>query len=86
MKNTKRRHEVYSFYDYTGIADHLSEMAENGWLIEKLSRSIWTYRRIEPQKLTFYISYFPGISEFDPEPTEVQKHFMTFVNIPGGLL
>ena len=83
MKNTKRRYEVYSFFDYTGIAAHLTKMAEKGWLIEKLSNFGWTYRRIEPKKITFFISYFPKASDFDPEPTEEQKMFLDFCRHTG---
>ena len=83
MKNTKCRYEVFSFMDYTGIAAHLTEMAEKGWLVEKLSNFGWTYRRIEPKKLTFYVSYFPKASEFDPGPTEAQKTFFDFCRHTG---
>ena len=83
MKDTKRRYEVFSFTDYTGIAAHLTEMAGKGWLVEKLSNFGWTYRKIEPKKLTFYVSYFPKASEFDPEPTEAQKTFYDFCRHTG---
>ena len=83
MKDTKRRYEMFSFMDYTGIAAHLSEMAQEGWLIDKLSNFVWTYRKIEPKKMTFYISYFPKASEFDPEPTEAQKTFFDFCRHTG---
>lgn len=83
MKNTKRRYEVFSYFDCTGIAAHLTKMAEKGWLVEKLSNFGWTYRRIEPKKITFYVSYFPKASEFDPEPTEAQKMFYDFCRHTG---
>ena len=86
MKDTKRRFEIYSFYDYTGIALHLSKMAEKGWLIDKISNFGWTYRRIPPKKLEFFVSYYPKASEFDPEPTEGQKAFHDFCEHTGWKL
>ena len=83
MKNTKRRYEVFSFMDYTGIAAHLTEMAKKGWLVEKLSNFGWTYRKIEPKKMAFYVSYFPKASEFDPRPTEAQNTFFDFCKHTG---
>ena len=83
MKDTKRRYEVFSYFDCTGIAAHLTKMAQKGWLVEKLSNFGWTYRRIEPKKFTFYVSYFPKASEFDPEPTESQKMFYDFCRHTG---
>lgn len=86
MRETKRRFETFSFFEYTGIARHLSAMAEKGWLIEKISNFGWTYRRMEPKKLTFFISYYPNASEFDPEPTEKQKEFQDFCEHTGWVL
>ena len=86
MKDKKRRFEIYSFYDYTGIALHLSKMAEKGWLINKISNFGWTYRRIAPKKLEFFVSYYPKASEFDPEPTEGQKAFHDFCEHTGWTL
>ncbi len=83
MKETKRRFESFSFYDYTGIAAHLAKMAARGWMIEKISNFGWVYRRIEPRKLTFSVSYYPKVSEFDPEPTEDQKMFHEFCEHTG---
>lgn len=86
MKDTKRRFEVFSFFDHTGIARHLSKMAEKGWLIEKISNFGWTYRRIAPKELEFFVSYYPKASEFDPEPTEEQKEFIDFCEHTGWVL
>lgn len=86
MKETKRRFEAYSFYDHTGIALHLEKMAEKGWLIEQMTGFGWTYRRIEPKKLHFFVSYYPRASEFDPEPSEDQKAFYDFCEHTGWIL
>lgn len=86
MKHTKWRFEVFSFFDYTGIAKHLSQMAEKGWMIEKIANTGWVYRKIEPQKLTFFVSYFPKASDFDPGPTEAQQMFHDFCGHTGWKL
>ena len=82
MKNTKRRIEPLSFFDHTGISGHLEKMAAKGWMIEKIVNTGWIYRRIEPKKIHFAVSYFPKASEFDPEPSEEQK--MISAHIPDG--
>lgn len=86
MKDTKYRFETFSFFDHTGIALHLSKMAEKGWLIEKISNFGWIYRRIPPKELAFFVSYYPKASEFDPEPTEEQKVFHDFCEHAGWVL
>ena len=75
MKNRKRQMLFHSFYDHTGIEAHLGRMAERGWLLDKIGRFFWHYRRVEPRKLAFCVSYFPKASQFDPGPTEAQETF-----------
>ena len=86
MKDRKRRLELYSFYDHTGIERHLERMAEKGWMLEKVENNIWHYRRIKPEKLTFFVTYFPRASELDPEPGEEQKIFFDFCEHTGWKL
>lgn len=86
MKNTKRRMELLSFYDHTGIAAHMEKMAAKGWFIERITSFGWVYRRIEPKKLHFAVSYYPKASEFDPEPSEEQRMFHDFCEHSGWML
>ena len=85
-KETKRRLETFSFYDRTGLERHLAQMAEKGWLLEKIGQLVWTYRRIEPKKLTFSVTYFPKASQFDPGPSEEQRTFYDFCEHTGWVL
>ena len=83
MKERMRRFEFYSFFDQKGIERRLSRMAERGWLLEKFGSWSWVYRRIEPKKLTFCVTYYPGASVFDPEPSEGQSTFYDFCEHTG---
>lgn len=78
MKELKRRLETFSFYDHSGIEKHLEEMAEQGWLLKEISHSFWIYRRIEPKKFRFAVTYYPKASEFDPEPQEGQMIYRDY--------
>lgn len=86
MKNTKRRIEPLSFYNHKGISDHLEKMAAKGWMLEKITNAVCIYRRMEPAKLHFSVSYYSKASEFDPEPTEKQKTFYDFCEHTGWQL
>ena len=86
MKETKRRMELYSFYDRTGMEKHLANMAEKGWLLEKIGQFLWTYKAIEPKRLTFSVTYFPAASQFDPRPSEEQETFYDFCAHTGWVL
>ncbi len=70
MKNTKQEWmPLYSYLDRTAITAHLSDMAAKGWVLEKIGGWSWRYRRTEPKKLRFNLTFFPA-SQFDPGPSE----------------
>ena len=86
MKDIKKKVEFFTFYDKTGIEKHLEQMAAEGWLLEKMSAFRWTYRRIEPKKIHFSVSYYATITDFEPEPTEEQQAFNEFCEHSGWKL
>lgn len=86
MKNRIKRIETFSFFNHQGICRRLEDMAAKGWLIEHIGNFSWTYRRIEPQRLKFAISYYPKASAFDPEPSEEQQIFYDFCAHTGWQL
>lgn len=80
----KRRIELFAEYDCTGISRHLEKMAAKGWMIESVSNySCWTYRRIEPKKVRFAVSYYGNATIYDPQPTEKQERFYEFCSHTG---
>lgn len=86
MKDKKRIYEIFSFYDRSGLEKHLTQMAEKGWLLENIGSFLWTYRKIEPKKLSFCVCWFPKASAFDPEPSEEQQTFYDFCEYTGWVL
>ena len=86
MKDMKKKVEFFTFYDKTGIEKHLERMASEGWLLEKRSAFHWTYRRIEPKKIHFSVSYYATVTDFEPEPTEEQQAFNEFCEHSGWKL
>ncbi len=64
----KHRYELplFAFYDHTGMTTHFEEMAQRGWLLDRMG-GLWRYRRIEPQRLRFAVVYFPEVTGFEPE-------------------
>lgn len=86
MKQTKRRMEIFSFFDHVGISKHLEKMAAKGWMIQQINSFGWVYRKIKPKRLKFTISYYPKASEFDPELSEEQLTFHEFCAHTGWKL
>ena len=86
MRDTKRRLELFSFYDHTGIEKHLGKMAASGWMLDKLGAYLWHYRRVEPKPMKFCVTYYPRASQFDPEPSEGELDFREFCERTGWKL
>ena len=86
MRETKRElMPQYSYYDRTGIAAHLADMAAQGWMLEKLGAWSWRYRRTEPKKLRFAVTFFPA-SQFDPGPSEGLETYRDYCAAAGWIL
>ena len=78
MKDRKRDFIPFSLYDRTGMVDHLEKRAAQGWLLDRVSPWGWHYRRIQPQKLRFAVTYYPKNSQYAPAPSEEQLTFQDF--------
>lgn len=83
MKDTKRQHVTFSFFDHTHAEAHLERMAQKGWMLESMGDSTYTYRRAEPKKLCFTVCYAPKASAFDPDLTDEQREFIDFCDRTG---
>ena len=83
MKQTKRQFKMFSFFDFDGIAAHMEKMAADGWMLEQSTNRYWHYRKTEPKKVKFAVTYFPKTSEFDPYPTEELQAFKEFCETAG---
>lgn len=78
MKDSKRDFIPFSLYDRTGMAAHLEKRAAQGWLLDRVSAFGWHYRRIQPKRLHFAVTYYPKNSEYAPAPSEEQLTFQDF--------
>ena len=72
MSERKREVCIYLLFDYRGVEEHLMKMAARGWRLEKVGTYFWTYRRAEPARVTYAVTYLPDASQFDPDPSEQQ--------------
>lgn len=86
MKEIKRCFCNFSFYDQQAIQKKLEEMTEKGWMLEKAGSFMWTYKRMEPKKLRFSITCFPGASDFNPAPTEGELTKIDYCRQDGWIL
>lgn len=86
MRKYKYLMSQFTFYDRTGIRKILEAQAEKGWLLDRISNYGWRFRRIEPQKVHFAVTYYPKASAYDPGPSEQQRELHEFCAHSGWVL
>lgn len=86
MRKFKYMFAQFTFYDRTGIQKILEEKAERGWMLDKVSNFGWRFRRIEPKKVHFAVTYFPPASAYDSRPSERQQDLIDFCDHSGWKL
>ena len=75
MRNHHFHIQYFNFYDLDGMGRHLEKMAARGWMLEKMTTFGWHYRRMEPKRLRFTVTYHDTFSVFDPEQSEGQQEY-----------
>ena len=76
----------FAFYDRTGIKKYLEKQAAKGWMLEKAGNYCWRFRRMEPKKIRFCVTYFPYADIYDPAPSEEEETFREFCAHGGWTL
>lgn len=75
LKKTKRVFWGFFSLDYKAMETYLEEMAEKGWMLEKVGVLTAKFRAIEPKKLKFCVDVFKKGGPFTPENTiEAQEY------------
>ena len=86
MRKYKYMRAQFTFYDRSGIQRILEAQAEKGWMLDKVSNFRWRFRRMEPKKLHYAVTYFPQASAYDPGPSERQQDLFDFCAHSGWVL
>ncbi|WP_312280492.1 DUF2812 domain-containing protein [Oscillibacter sp.] len=82
MRETKRTMMWYEFYQDANIEEHLENMAAKGWRLEKIGYLL-RYRRAEPARVRYAVTYFSESSEFNPSPTENEETLREYCTAAG---
>ena len=83
MGDFKYQISMYNLFDYTGVEKHLEKMAAKGWRFTSIGNFFWIYRRTEPTKLKYSVTYIPEASQFDPKPLEKQRDMEAYCEEAG---
>lgn len=76
MKNkTKRVFWGFFSLDYKAMEEYLEEMAEKGWMLEKVGRTTAKFRATEPKKLKFCVDIFKKGGTLSPEDNGESREY-----------
>lgn len=79
----KTRLENFVYYDTEGITAHLEKMALEGWALEDVTRSFWTYVSIPPEKRTYGASFYPANLTFAPDAADKSEAYAAYCQQAG---
>ncbi len=84
MKN-KTKWLSWGFFslDYKAMEEYLEEMAEKGWMLEKVGNYLAKFKAIEPRKLKFYVDVFKEEGPLTPEKTEESEEYRNLCQESG---
>jgi hypothetical protein len=57
------------------MGEYLEEMAEKGWMIEKVGHYMAKFRAVEPKRLKFYVDVYEEGGPLTPEKTEESEEY-----------
>lgn len=79
----KRQLVWYQANDTDAIARQLEKMAVRGWLLEGADNLFLLYRRSEPVRTRYAVTFFPEASVYDPGLTEGQETYADYCRAAG---
>lgn len=85
MRELKLQLNIYSPRDYLRIQQHLTKMAEKGWMLEQVDRFFWRYRICEPKKLRFSVLFFQNLDWEEPYREQCEAAGWQFVSGYAGM-
>lgn len=78
MRQSKYIVPLFRFYERTAIETVLEDQARKGWMLESIGYFAWKFRRAEPKNVHYAVTYLPGLTGYEPEPTPEEDQLRDF--------
>lgn len=85
MKNKVKKIISFRFNHYKDIELKLEKMAQKGLFLEKTGQYFWTFRKGEPKKLKYTVTYFSEASIFNPSRTYNLQNYYDLAKKAGWI-
>lgn len=83
MKGTTKRIINFRFDRYEDTENKLEKLAAKGLFLEECGSLLWTFRKGEPKKLKYTVTYFSEGSVFNPDITDNQQTYFDYAKAAG---
>lgn len=83
MKNRVKRMINFRIDHYRELEIKLEKLAEKGLFLEACGVFLWTFRKGEPKKIKYTVTYFSEGSLFNPSITDNQQTYFEYAKAAG---
>lgn len=83
MKDTVKKLINFRFDRYHELELRLERLAAGGLFLERMGTFAWTFRKGEPKKVRYAVTYFSEGSVFNPGATENQQTYFAYAKEMG---
>lgn len=83
MKGATKRIINFRFDRYEDTENKLEKLAAKGLFLEECGSLLWTFRKGEPKKLKYTVTYFSEGSVFNPDITDNQQTYFDYAKAAG---
>ena len=83
MKNTRKKIINFRIDRYEETESKLEKLAAKGLFLEECGTFLWTFRKGQPKKLKYTVTYFHEGSVFNPGITDNQQTYFDYAKAAG---
>ena len=83
MKDKTKRIMNFRFDRYEDAENKLEKLAAKGLFLEECGSFLWTFRKGEPKKIKYTVTYFSEGSVFNPDITDNQQTYFDYAKAAG---
>jgi len=83
VKDKTKRIMNFRFDRYEDAENKLEKLAAKGLFLEECGSFLWTFRKGEPKKIKYTVTYFSEGSVFNPDITDNQQTYFDYAKAAG---
>ena len=83
MADTMTEKNRFTLWEYPHLTEHLEYMAQNGWMLTAYNDAELSYKKCQPKRVHFAVTFFPEYDFLDPDVPESLQSLWSFCEENG---